>query len=110
MAKRGGQPGNNNRSKNKEWTEAIGKAVLQYQKDDVKRGEALYKIATKVVQKALEGDRDAIREIGDRLDGKPHQSVDIAEEVTWVVRLPEIAQSTETWEAKWLPDPPKQLT
>jgi hypothetical protein len=31
-----------------------------------------------VVEKAIAGDKDATKEIGDRLDGKPAQSVDIA--------------------------------
>lgn len=34
------------------------------------------RIAEKVVQMALEGDMQAIKEIGDRMDGKPTQQVE----------------------------------
>lgn len=42
---------------------------------DVQQGQALRKIARKVVEGALEGDKDAWKEIGDRLDGKPTQAI-----------------------------------
>ena len=68
MAKRGGQPNNDNPSKNKPWAEAIRKAIIQ---DPAK----LHKIAQALITKAGKGDVSALREIGDRLDGKPHQTV-----------------------------------
>jgi hypothetical protein len=37
---------------------------------------ALRRIATKLVEKAAEGELAAIREIADRLDGKPSQVID----------------------------------
>jgi len=39
-------------------------------------------VADMLVTKAIEGDSTAIREIADRLDGKPHQSVDVDANVT----------------------------
>lgn len=36
----------------------------------------LRKIADKLVEKAVAGDIQAIKEVADRLDGKPHQSTD----------------------------------
>lgn len=38
-------------------------------------GKKLRKLADAIVDKALDGDVSALKEIGDRLDGKPHQSV-----------------------------------
>lgn len=52
-------------------------ALAQYENKDakIKKGQALRKVAEVVVQKALAGDKDAVREIGDRLDGKPSQAI-----------------------------------
>ena len=70
-----GTQGNKNAAKGKTWADALRKALLQYSDDDVPRKEALFRIATVVVQKALAGDSTAVREIGDRLDGKPAQTI-----------------------------------
>ena len=77
--KSGAQPGNNNAGKSKPWRDALDKAIKQYvsKPDKIERGQALFKIATKVVEDALRGNVQAIQEIGNRLDGKPHQSMDI---------------------------------
>jgi hypothetical protein len=62
------------------WESAIRRAVLQYEsakdaKVKIKRGQALNHIAMRLVEQAVEGDKDARREIGDRLDGRPAQVV-----------------------------------
>lgn len=44
--------------------------------DPRSRRRRLDAIAEKLVEKAQEGDIMAMKEIGDRLDGKPHQSID----------------------------------
>lgn len=64
MAQRGGQPGNTNASKNKVWIAALNRAIAQ---DD---GERLRKAAEKLIDLAVEGDVPALKELGDRLDGK----------------------------------------
>lgn len=69
MAKRGAPLGNNNPSKNKPWADAIRKAVIQAD------GATLHKIAQALLDKAGDGDIQAIKELGDRLDGKPHQTI-----------------------------------
>jgi hypothetical protein len=71
----GGQPGNDNAKRGNQWREALRQAVTRYEDDEVKRGEALYRIAVRVVKGALEGDEFSIRELGDRLDGKAIQTV-----------------------------------
>lgn len=75
----GAPTGNNNSGRGKTWRDALDKAVKQYtcKKASIKRGEALFKIATGVVEQALAGNVQAIQELGNRLDGKPHQSMDI---------------------------------
>lgn len=79
MAKSGAQKGNTNGSRGKEWREAIRKAVMMHEDkgSGIERGKALHEIAITVVKQALEGEAFAIQEIGNRLDGKPHQSMDI---------------------------------
>jgi hypothetical protein len=64
----GGQIGNKNSIKtNRLWAETIRRAVVQ---DDAQR---LRQIAEALLIKASEGDMAAIKELGDRLDGKALQ-------------------------------------
>lgn len=60
--------GSKNASKNRPWAEALRKHAIQ-------RG-TLDKVAQKVCLLAEQGDMDAIKEIGDRLDGKPKASME----------------------------------
>lgn len=54
------------------WREAILRAVKRRNKGDI---HAIDKLAERTVELGLAGDMSAIKEIGDRLDGRPHQSV-----------------------------------
>ena len=76
-----GQSGNpNGRAKDKLWADAIRIAVNEaYEVGDKKK---LRVLADKLVDKALEGEIAAMKEIGDRLDGKPAQSVDVTHHKT----------------------------
>ena len=64
--------GNQNARKGK-WAEALAKAVLVENPADQKR--RLDYVAEKLIQKAEEGDIQAIKELGDRIDGKPSQQM-----------------------------------
>lgn len=73
MATSGGQPGNDNSARGKRWRDAILRALAR-RSGSVERG--LDAAADKLALLAIEdGDKWAIEEIGDRVDGKPHQSV-----------------------------------
>lgn len=74
--KRGAPRGNQNAAKGREWADMLRLALKTYEYGDVKRGQALRRIAERVVQDALDGDRSAIEEIGNRLDGKPSQALE----------------------------------
>jgi hypothetical protein len=64
----GAPPGNTNaRKENRLWSDAVRKCIVQ--------GKKLDALADVLIAKALEGDMVAIREIGDRLDGKPKQAI-----------------------------------
>lgn len=64
--------GNKNAVKNRPWAEAINRALL------AEDGKKLRALADKLIDKALEGDVPALKEIGDRADGKPAQQLNLA--------------------------------
>lgn len=68
--------GNQNGAKAKEWELAL-KRAMAHKADGDFRG-TLDKIAAVVVDSALAGERDAWREVADRMDGKPAQGVTLS--------------------------------
>ena len=64
--------GNVNAIKGKPWGDALKRALARREADG---GKGLNAIAEVLTEKALEGDLAAIKEIGDRLDGKPAQVI-----------------------------------
>ena len=64
--------GNTNATKNKPWIKAINRAIAQSDPERLRR------IAEALLDKAADGDIAAIRELGDRLDGKPQQGVTLS--------------------------------
>lgn len=58
------------------WRDAIMRAVKRRLAGEGEP-QALEKLADKLVDEGLNGDISAIREIGDRLDGKPSQQVNV---------------------------------
>lgn len=76
MANKGGaQPGNRNNVKGKRFTDAIKRAIAQGDPDRLRR------IAEKLLDMAEQGDMDAIKHLGDRLDGKPRQETELTGDV-----------------------------
>lgn len=61
------------------WRDALMRAVRR-QADGTKGPQYLDRIADRVVLKAADGDIQAAKEIGDRLDGKPAQSLSIGQD------------------------------
>lgn len=70
MAERGGQPGNKNATKNRPITEALNRALL------ANDGEKLRKLADALVDRAIEKDTAAAKEILDRTEGKVTQGLE----------------------------------
>jgi len=60
-----------NQNARKDWAGAIRKSLADND------GQKLRRIADKLVQMAEAGEMQAIKELGDRLDGKPSQQVDL---------------------------------
>ena len=85
---------NSGRFRDKPFKEAIQIELAAIGKD----GKALRALARKLYAMAMEGDIQAIREIGDRLDGKPVQQSDITvSETRTVIRAPAPEASTDAW-------------
>ena len=73
----GAQPGNNNAKAGTEYRQALRKAMAH---DSGTASKALQKVAKMCLDAALEGQQWAIKEIADRFDGKPAQSVIVGED------------------------------
>lgn len=65
---------NNGGKRDKLWRDALMVAI---KRTDMDGRVLLAKIAERVVEAACDGDMQAVKEIGDRIDGKPHQSVGV---------------------------------
>lgn len=72
--KAGAPLGNNNAAKAKQWTAAIERAL---DKRGLDRKQSLDVLAEKFLAKCDEGEPWAFKELGDRLEGKPMQSVEM---------------------------------
>lgn len=65
-----------NQNASKQWRKSLEKALARLGGSDIDSGLAM--IADKVVSAAVAGDKDAWKDIADRLDGRPAQSVTLA--------------------------------
>lgn len=75
----------NSKAENRLWGNTIRRAIAQSDPDKLRR------IADKMLALAEGGEQWAVKELGDRLDGKPSQSLDIGSDpdrpmVTKIVR------------------------
>lgn len=68
--------GNQFATKSRLWRQAIERALGNRSRVD--QVEALDALAEKLLARCDEGDMAALKELGDRLDGKPAQSVTVA--------------------------------
>lgn len=68
-------PSNKNAAKNKPWLDALARAMARY---DGGKLNALNLIADQTVKLAVSGEPWAIKEIGDRVDGKAAQSMTVS--------------------------------
>lgn len=77
MATSGGQPGNKNARKSRLFEQALTREIKQRDLE-AGDGETLRLVAGKMVDNALSGDRQAITDLRDTLDGKPTMAVEHA--------------------------------
>lgn len=82
----GAPKGNNNATKGRPWREAIDRAIKRNR-------DALDACAASLLAAAMNGDMQALKELGDRLDGKPAQSLALTDPDGGPLRI--IASSTD---------------
>ncbi len=87
-----GTIGNTNSSKNNRlWSDTIRRACVQND------GKLLRELAEALIEKALEGDIMAIKEVGDRLEGKPVARTELTGqdgnpiETKWLVQIVQVS-------------------
>ena len=100
MAFQKGKSGNpGGRPKDKPWADALRLVVFR---DDMEGKRRLLAIAEKCAESAMNGDMQAIKEIGDRLDGRPAQEQHNTNETTvrYVARVPDKEATVEAWTQK----------
>lgn len=73
MATRGAPAGNQNAKKAKLWSEAIKREIARLENGDLDKG--LDRLARKLVKAGDDGDRFALEEIGNRIEGKVPQGI-----------------------------------
>ena len=95
--KGGGQPGNSNAARGTRWREALRKALAKMDGGD--KGKALEKVAVALIGAAQEGDISAIKELGDRIDGKAVAMVvqDVTVHDSPGVDAPPLATNYQEW-------------
>jgi predicted ATP-dependent Lon-type protease len=72
------------------WANALRLAVMRETEDENGvKSNYLTRIAQNMVKKATEGDVMAMKEIGDRLDGKPHQAIENTGSLTVYLAKPD---------------------
>ncbi len=72
----GAPKGNQNAAKAKVWSAAIARALDRREPAD-KRIKAIDELADKLLDECYTGSLSALQELGNRLEGKSHQSMDI---------------------------------
>lgn len=83
----------------KHWRDALRVALMRTDEGDPR--PRLARIAERVVLMAVEGDMQAVKEIGDRIDGRVPQQVDLPQDVmqqivvTWARSQPAIIDADQ---------------
>lgn len=78
----------------KPWKDAIRKAVARRAEEG---SRALDKLAESLVGMGLAGDVSALKEIGDRLDGKATQTIEATVTERMVMEAPQPAKDADEW-------------
>jgi len=80
--KRGGQLGNTNASNAKVWTAAIQRALDKRSEGLLEGKKAIDDLAENLLELCDNKELGALKEFGDRMEGKPAQSLDLGGTIT----------------------------
>jgi hypothetical protein len=89
------------KNKDKPWAEALRVTLFR---EDAEGNRRLLAIAEKCAAAAEGGDMQAIKEIGDRLDGRATQESVVDVQHRYVARIPEKGTTPEQWQQQHSPD------
>lgn len=78
----GAPVGNKNAAKSRDWERAIRRALFNNE-------GSLQRIAQNLVKAAESGEQWAVTELGNRLDGKPSQALDVTQTILDASKLPD---------------------
>ena len=81
------EKGNQLRANSMRWQTAIDNALNKRTASRKDKLNALDVLAEKLLERADEGDKTALKELGDRLDGKPTQAIEGTVDATLTVNL-----------------------
>lgn len=93
------EKGNQLAANSKRWQSAINKAIDDRTLSRKDKLDELQRIANAMLDRALEGDMTAIKELGDRIDGKVTQ---IIEQKTELVASVEVLERPQLTKDEWL--------
>lgn len=91
------------------WSDAVRRAVnrlrTRRKTGDLEAYRSLNMLADKLVSLALDGNTEALKEIGNRLDGRPAQAVEMSASIehNYVARMPAVAKDADEWQKQHAP-------
>ena len=84
-------------NKDKPYRDALRRAIARAAQDNSPR--SLDRIAEQHLAVAAGGDISAIKELADRLDGRPAQAVEVSgDQTTYIVRMPSVVSDLASWD------------
>ncbi len=89
--------GNKNAAKPRVWTDAIRRVLTRLDSEAPQRDAKIDQLALVLINKAMEGDMQAIKEVGDRLEGKPAQAIEATVEHVEQEKPERATMTREEW-------------
>lgn len=90
--------GNKNGAKGRQFLQALEMALDSKGGDKINpigRMKPLVQMSERLIEKAVEGDGFALKEIADRLDGKPRQALDLGSQPDNPIKIDSTIDATE---------------
>jgi hypothetical protein len=69
------------------WSDAVRRAVMRRLENEEGKPQKIERLADNLVELAMDGDIQALREVGDRLDGKPKATTESETTIKGTLKL-----------------------